>query len=130
LFIKEVSIMAKVKSNSISLEKASTRLQGMKAINPTLDLGSGLSVAAIEAAINDARAKLDSYNQMLSMIEEKQAAFRDAEIALSEITTRVLAGIAAKFGKDSIEYAQVGGTRKRDRKRPIQKAKANSKESA
>jgi hypothetical protein len=122
--------MARVKSNSISLEKASTRLQGMKAINPTLDLGSGLSVAAIEAAINDARAKLDSYNQMLSMIEEKQAAFRDAEIALSEITTRVLAGIAAKFGKDSIEYAQVGGTRKRDRKRPIQKAKANSKESA
>ena len=73
---------------------------------------------------------MEERKAVISELRQIESSFRDAEIALSEITTRVLAGIAAKFGKDSIEYAQVGGTRKRDRKRPIQKAQANSKESA
>jgi hypothetical protein len=119
--------MARVKTNSTILDKASTRLQGMRAINATFDLGNGLSVTAFEAALNDARIKQDAYNQQVSILEEKQAVFEDAEKILTDFTTRVLAGVGAKFGKDSVEYSQVGGTRSRDRKRPVRKPKITPK---
>jgi hypothetical protein len=119
--------MARVKTNSTILDKASMRLQGMKAINATFDLGSGLSVTAIEAALNEARLKQDAFNHQVSILEEKQAEFEDAEKVLNDLTTRVLAGVAAKFGKDSVEYAQVGGTRSRDRKRSVRKSKSSAK---
>ena len=38
---------------------------------------------------------------------------------LDELTTRMLAGVAAKYGKDSREYEQAGGTRTSERKTPL-----------
>jgi hypothetical protein len=109
--------MVKAKTSSATIEKASVRLQGLKAISPTLDLGGGLNGAALEAAMNDARIKLDAYIHMRSELEEVQSAFEDSEKALAQINTRILAGIAARYGRDSVEYAQVGGTRSRDIRR-------------
>lgn len=40
------------------------------------------------------------------------------------IALRMLAGIGARFGKDSSEYEQAGGVRKSDRKFPPRKTKA------
>ena len=119
--------MIKVITDSVVLDKASVRAQGMKGISATLDLGSGLSVVAIEAAINDARAKQEAYNQLATILEEKLAAFEDAEKMVNHLATRVLASVAGKYGKDSIEYAQVGGTRSRDRKRVVRKPKSATK---
>jgi hypothetical protein len=115
--------MAKARTSSTIIDKAFVRVQGMRAISPTLDLGSGLSVVAIEAAINDTRAKLDACIRHLSKFEELQAAFEDAEKHLNELTTRILNGAASKYGRDSIEYAQVGGTRSRDIKRSPRRPK-------
>ena len=115
--------MFRVLNNSTMFEKASTRLQGMQAIDPALDLGNGLSVAAIEAALKEARIKHDAYKKEASMLEEKQIEFEDASKVLTDLLTRTLASVAGKYGKDSIEYAQLGGTRVRDRKRPVRKSK-------
>jgi hypothetical protein len=115
--------MAKTKSGSSAIEKATVRLQGMKSISPTLDLGGGLNSTAIEAAMNDVRLKLDAYVQLRSELEEVQSAFEDSEKALAQINTRILSGIAARYGRDSVEYAQVGGTRIRDFRRSQGKPK-------
>jgi hypothetical protein len=42
----------------------------------------------------------------------------DAEKRLQDLSERVLAGVAAKYGKNSNQYEKVGGVRKADRKRP------------
>jgi hypothetical protein len=118
--------MAKAKSGSPVIEKASVRLQGMKAISPTLDLGGGLNGTALEAAINDVRIKLDAYIHLRSELEEVQSAFEDSEKALGQFNTRILASVAARYGRDSVEYAQVGGTRSRDIKRSPRKPKTNN----
>lgn len=109
--------MVKAKTNSATIEKATVRLQGMKAISQTLDLGGGLNGAALEAAMNDVRIKLDALIQMRTELEEVESAFEDSEKALAQINTRILSGIAARYGRDSVEYSQVGGTRRRDIKR-------------
>ena len=54
-------------------------------------------------------------------MEEKQAAFDDAEKLLADLSSRVLAAVAAKYGRDSVEYTQAGGVRMRDRKRQVAK---------
>ena len=36
----------------------------------------------------------------------------------------MLTGVGQKFTKDSNEYEQAGGVRERDRRKPVQKAKA------
>lgn len=110
--------MARLRRTSKVLDKSSTRLQGMKSINSTLDLGSGLSVAGFETSVTATRAKLDDYLQYLSLLDEKLIELREAEKELADLSERVLAGIAGKFGKDSVEYVQIGGVRKSDRKRP------------
>jgi len=42
----------------------------------------------------------------------------DSEKKLQDFNERVLAGVAAKYGKNSNQYEKVGGVRKADRKRP------------
>jgi hypothetical protein len=82
------------------------------------------TVTAIEAALNETRIKQEAYHQEISILEEKQTEFRDAEKVLNDLITRTLAGVGSKYGKDSVEYAQVGGTRIRDRKRPVRKPRS------
>ena len=113
--------MTRLRRTSKVLDQSSARLQGMKSINSTLDLGSGLSVAGFETSVTETRTKLNDYHQYLSLLDEKLIELREAEKGLAEKSERILAGIAAKFGKDSVEYAQVGGVRKSDRKRPVRK---------
>lgn len=114
--------MGRVKRNSKMLDKASARLQGMKSINATLDLGNGLSVVGFESSIAGTRAKLDNYHQYLSLLDETLVELKDAEKALADMSERILAGIAARFGKDSAEYVQAGGVRKSEIKRSSHKS--------
>jgi hypothetical protein len=113
--------MGRRKRNSKILEQAHERLNGMKSIDPKLDLGNGLSVEAHEEAVNDLRARLDSYNRKLSELDEEQLALEGSEASLKDFNGRVLAGVGARYGKNSIEYEKVGGVRTDDRKRPKRK---------
>lgn len=113
--------MGRLKRTSLVSEKADMRLQGIKSISATLDLGNGLSAAAFETMIEETQNILDQYNQMLSLLDEKVVILKNAEKQLAAFSERMMAGIAAKYGKDSAEYAQAGGTRKSDYKRSSKK---------
>ncbi len=43
---------------------------------------------------------------------------------MSDTSERMLAGVAAKYGRDSTEYEMAGGTKKSERRRPGAKAAA------
>jgi hypothetical protein len=109
--------MGRLKRTSKVLEKASVRAAGLRSIGPE-DFGGGLTSAAYETAVADTRQKLDNYNEALSLVDEKANILADSEKLLLDYNERVLAGVAAKYGKNSNQYEKVGGKRKDDRKRP------------
>ncbi|MBW4660214.1 MAG: hypothetical protein KME15_16180 [Drouetiella hepatica Uher 2000/2452] len=108
----------KKKYNSVTLEKAQTRLAALKSINTALDLGNGLTVKAYSQMIEDARQKLENYNTALSVVDQSYTAAIDAEKMIGEWTERMLIAVAYQYGKNSDEYQMAGGTRRSDRKRP------------
>ena len=61
---------------------------------------------------------MDSYNTLLSTVDEKLNKLKAQEKILDNWNERILVGVAAKFGKDSSEYEQAGGVRKSERKKP------------
>jgi hypothetical protein len=109
--------MARRKKTAFIYDVAVNRLSALKSISPALDLGNGLTVPAFEAAVLDFRQKLDDYNTTLSITDSKLNIVQDAERTLRDLTERMLAGVASKYGKNSDEYEKAGGVRKMDRKR-------------
>lgn len=115
--------MGRVRKTSKVLEQTQIRAANLKSISPTLDLGNGLTAAAFDTAIADLQAKLADYNQTLAAADEKANALAASEKAARDLSERMLAGVAAHFGKNSSEYEQAGGIRKSERKTPSRKTK-------
>jgi hypothetical protein len=105
------------RSSSKVLRLAATRAAGMKTIDAALDLGNGLTLAAYHTAIADTQAKQSAYNGLLAQSDEARNVFSAAEGSLADLTDRMLAGVAGKYGRDSDEYVKAGGTKKSQRKR-------------
>jgi hypothetical protein len=118
--------MGRRKRNSSVLAEANARLNGLKGIDPTLDFGNGLTVGALEQAIDSLQAKLGRYNQKLSEVDEELFGVEAEEDKLNDLNSRVLAGIAARFGRNSVQYEKVGGVRSDDRKRAAGKKGTDS----
>lgn len=118
--------MGRTRRTSKVFEKAQVRSAGIKAINPTLDLGGGLTAVAFDTSVNDVQSKLEEYNQALAAVDQKYNLLIDAEKSLNDLSERMLAGVAARFGKNSSEYEQAGGVRKSERKPSGPKPKPTS----
>lgn len=108
--------MARLKKTSSVLEKATTRMDSLKAID-SLDLGSELTVAAYQAAIDLAQSKLSKYTTLLSEADAALNDFKAEEKKLATLSARMLAAVGVKYGKDSNEYEMAGGTRTSEIKR-------------
>ncbi|UBF29335.1 hypothetical protein K9N68_16755 [Kovacikia minuta CCNUW1] len=122
--------MPKPKKISRILDKAESRLAALKAVSTSLDLGNGLTVESYEQLIQETRQKLETYNTVLATANDASIAAEEAETELSELSERMLIGVASKFGKNSNEYATAGGTRRKDRKRPTRRTAKSVDESA
>ena len=61
---------------------------------------------------------MDEYNAVLSDADVKLTALKSKEKALKDYSERMLAGVGARFGKNSPEYERAGGVRKDKKKRP------------
>lgn len=113
--------MGRLKRTSKVLDRANARAAGLRSIG-TLDFGNGLTSASYEQAIADVQTRLEDYNQTLSSLDEKANNLASAERTLQDFSERFLAGVAARFGKDSSEYEKAGGVRKSERKRPARRS--------
>jgi hypothetical protein len=113
--------VARPKRSSRLISKAEKRLAGLKSINPRLDLGEGLSVETFTTCITDLRRKIKDYNQALSTIDALRIEVNQAEQTLGEVFEKALLLVAARYGKNSLEYAKAGGVRSTERKRPVRR---------
>jgi hypothetical protein len=109
--------MGRSRRTSSTFEKASLRSNNLKAISPTLDLGGGLSVTAFDALIKSGQDALDDYNQAVAALDEKGNSLAALEKQVAEMSTRALAGVGARYGKNSSEYETAGGVRTEEIKR-------------
>jgi hypothetical protein len=119
--------MPRQKRTSRVLEKAELRANGLKAIDPNLNFGGTCNLQNMMQLIEELRIKLDNHNTVLAMIDSKKTELDEMEKALSQMSSRLLLGVACKYGKDSIEYMMAGGVRKSDR---IRKAVATRRKAA
>lgn len=110
--------MGRLRRNSPVLEKARTRAANLKAISPTLDLGPGLTLAAFEQQIEEFRVEQDAYNAGIAALDDQKNDLEAKEKMLNDMTNRMLAGVGARWGKNSSQYEQAGGTRTDERKKP------------
>lgn len=96
-------------------------MSGMKSIDPTLDLGNGMSIAAYEAAIQAAEHRIETYNMAISNIGQLQNSVAEAEMLLSDLSERMLSTVAGRYGKKSDQYEMAGGTKRTTRRRVVKK---------
>lgn len=109
-----------------------TRAQGraarLAAIDPNLDLGHGVSLAALTAAIDDSRATVEQYNALIAAADALRGELRKKDARLWALHSALLAAVGAAFGKDSAEYQKAGGVRTSERKRGVRGVRPEEKE--
>ena len=105
------------KASTAIVAKAQQRLLGMKAIDSKLNLGNGLTTASFEKEIVTMQQKLAAYHSLIAQADEISDELKEMDKRLSSLSSRVLSGVAAQFGRDSIEYEKAGGARLSERRR-------------
>jgi hypothetical protein len=95
---------------SAALDKAQRRLANLKSIDENLDLGYGLTVQAYTQLIEATRTALDTHNTIVSNLDESRKTVAETEKALSEMSERMLTGVATRFGRSSKQYSKAGGS--------------------
>lgn len=118
--------MTRKKRTSRILEKAELRSAGLKEIDPTLDFGDVRNLNNMTQLIEQLRTKIDSYNTALAVIDSSKTEIEDLEKNLSDITEKMLIGVAFQYGKDSREYQMAGGVRKSDRIRKLKASRSKA----
>ncbi|MBG1243377.1 hypothetical protein [Nostoc sp. NZL] len=95
---------------SAAVDKAQRRLALLKSINENLDLGHGLSIEVYTRLIDNTRAMLEAHNTLLSNLDESRKTITQMDNALSELSERMLTGVATIYGRNSMEYSKAGGS--------------------
>lgn len=117
----------KLRSREIDL--AEERIAGMEVIEPNLVLGEDLTMEIYRAQRKKAKDALDAYNKLLSQVDGLLNTYQIEEELLGELNVRMLAGVGTRFGFNSSEYEQAGGTRTSERKRPKNGSEEDESES-
>jgi CII-binding regulator of phage lambda lysogenization HflD len=118
--------MARLKRSSAVLETARQRLAGLKSITPKPNFGPALDLDQYEQEVNALSAKLDRYNETLSLLDTLQNELDEDEEKVNDKNKRMLAATGALYGGNSSEYERAGGTRSSEHKRPSRKKTGNT----
>lgn len=105
------------KSNSPVIDTAEKRVAGLESIDPNLALAPDLTLPLYKAALNTTRDAVMNYNKQLSQADEAANKMKASERALADFSERMLAGIVAKYGRNSDQYEKAGGTRRSERRK-------------
>ena len=101
---------------SLVLETAQRRVNGLKYLNPNLDLGKGLSLEQFATLADELDAKLTDYNDTVASLDSKRLDIEALEERLRKLSERMLTTTASLYGRDSDEYEMAGGVKRVSRK--------------
>ncbi|MBG1270283.1 hypothetical protein [Nostoc sp. WHI] len=122
--------MSRKKRTSRVMEKAELRSTGLKAIDANMDFGDNCNLQNLTQSIEQLRTMLNAYNTELAVIDASKTKIDVMEKILSNLTDKMVRGVAFKYGKDSSEYEIAGGVRdsERVRKSRLSRMKAGAVE--
>lgn len=122
--------MPRPKRTSRILEKAELRSAGLKAIDSNLYFGENCDLQNLTQLIEQFRILLNAYNIDIAMIDSSKTKIDEMEKTLSNLTDKLVRGVAFKYGKNSSQYELAGGIRdsERVRKSRLTRLKARTKE--
>jgi hypothetical protein len=109
----------KTRRKSSALDVAKSRWSGLVSIDPQLDLGNGMGAVQYKSSIDAVEAKLMDVMNKAAEMEAVRAELRDMERELNDMSDLYQRAVSVKFGYNSSEYMAAGGTRKKDRRRPV-----------
>lgn len=109
--------MARQRRESSILNEAQNKLLSLKTIDGKFDFGNSLDVATYGNSIEELKGLLDSYNTLLNQVDEKVNLLQASEKKVREFNSRLLAAVAARYGRDSSQYEKIGGVRTSERKK-------------
>jgi hypothetical protein len=118
--------MSRIKRGSPAIISAEKRLSGLVTIDPKLDLGNGNSITDYQAKITSTQTQLENYNTKLSELDTAKNNLDQAELELDAYSANMRTAVGLKYGRNSNEYEQAGGTRTSERKAPVRKAKTTT----
>ncbi len=111
--------MARRKRTSVVLEKAARRAASINSIDPSLDLGNGLTLPAFSTLIETMRTRENAYNSALSSLDKLYREMLETESELGDMTEHMLLAVATRYGKSSVEYGMAGGVPKNQRRKGL-----------
>jgi len=106
---------------SAEVNKAQKRLDGIRSISTPIELGNGYTDTTYAAEIKKVTDLLQTYNTAVSNLDGLSTTLDKAEKALGNYSKAVLSQTGSKYGFDSVEYEQAGGTRRSAIKRASKK---------
>ena len=120
----------KRREKSKAVDAAQTRLSAMKEIDKAQGSavnygseGDPCTSATLEAQVKKTEADIEKYNGLLAQADELGNVINQGEADLNDTSARVLLTAQGKFGRDSSEVEQLGGTRQSERAKPARKPK-------
>lgn len=118
----------KKREKSGAVNAAQTRLAAMKEIDKAqgaaVDYGNvknPCTTASLETKVQAVLADIETYNGLLAQADSLGNTIDAGEKALAEDSARALLGAQARFGRDSSEVEQIGGTRTSERAKRVSK---------
>jgi hypothetical protein len=111
--------VARRKRTSLVLEKAVRRAASINSIDPSLDLGNGLTLPAFSTLIETMRTKENAYNSALSSLDKLYREMLETEGELADMTEHMLMAVGTRYGKSSVEYGMAGGVPKNQRRQRL-----------
>ena len=108
--------------NSRTLKRMQKRALNIQVVDPKFDAGNGASLHQFNQRLGKLGSYLLEYNRVLPQLIALDVAIKTEERVVGDLGDRLLSAIGGRFGKDSAEYAQAGGTRKSDRRRRSRKS--------
>lgn len=108
------------------MKELEERIAGLKSINPALDLDNGVSIAELEAILEQGRAGIEDYNSTLSLADAKLNVVNANDKLIRAANKKILPAVGLKYGTDSDEYEKAGGVRESERKKTVKKSKSGN----
>jgi hypothetical protein len=118
--------MPRRKRTSSAIQNAQTRIAAIQTIDPKLDLGNGVNVADFNKKLEATRKALEEYNKALSVIDQTGSYVTELERSLTDLSNRMLSGVAMMYGKSSSQYKMAYGNRRTTRKRTVAEGSTSS----
>jgi hypothetical protein len=98
---------------SAAIVKAQVDIANLKSVDPELDFGNDLSIAAVLQLLETTQAEIEALNTSLNAITQARKSIRAKERMIKKLIERLQNGIALIYGKDSDQYNIVNPTIKR-----------------